>query len=336
VREIAGDLARWLADGERVVLATVVSVEGSSPRPLGARLAVSASGLVAGSVSGGCVEGAVVEEAADVFQGRPPKRLRYGVADETGFEVGLACGGTIDVYVEPLVSAHRRLLVAVETGETVAMATRLSDGAHLLGWSDGSLEGDPSLAPGLAELFPGPAAQLRTSPDGDTFLEVIAPPPELIIVGAVHVAIPLVQLAQTVGFRVRLVDPRRTFANLERFPTVDDLTVAWPQDALRSEDLGPHHYLVVLSHDPKLDLPALEIGLRSRAGYIGLIGSPTTQGRRRRALQEAGIGVADLARVHGPVGLDLGGQEPAEIALAILAEIVAVRRGRLRDQVWAH
>ena len=335
MREIAIELARWLADGERVALATVVSAEGSSPRPLGSRLAVTASGHVAGSVSGGCVEGAVLEEAEGVLGGGPPKRLRYGVVDETGWGVGLACGGNIEVYVEPLEGVHRRLLAALGTRETIALATRLGGGAHLLAWPDGRLEGDPSLAPELTALFPGPAARLRPHPDGDVFLEVIAPPPMLVIVGAVHVAVPLVRLAQMMGFRVRLVDPRRTFATRERFPTVDELAIAWPQDALRPDDLGPHHFLVVLSHDPKFDLPALEIALRSRVAYIGLIGSRTTQGKRRRALQEAGFGEADLARIRGPIGLDLGGREPAEIALAIMAEVVAVRRGRSGGQLGA-
>jgi len=328
MRDVLDDLNRWLAAGERVALATVVWAEGSSPRPLGARMAVTQSGHMAGSVSGGCVEGAVFEEAQEVLSGGPPKRLRYGVADESGWEVGLACGGTIEVYVEPLAETHCRLLEALQAQETVALATRLDGGGHLLAWPDGRLEGDRALAPGLAALFPGPAATLRRDPAGDLFLEVFAPPPTLVIVGAVHVAVPLVALAQALGFRTRVVDARRAFANRERFPTADELVVAWPQDVLRAEALRPQDAVVILSHDPKFDLPALQIALRSRAGYVGLIGSRTTQARRQAALQEAGVTDAELARVHGPIGLDLGGREPAEIALAILAEIVAVRHGR--------
>jgi len=328
MREILDDLNRWLADGEKIALATVVWAEGPSPRPLGSCLAVTGSGQMAGSVSGGCVEGAVFEEAQSVLSGGPPKRLRYGVVDETGWKVGLACGGTIEVYVEPLVEVHRHLLAALEAEETVALATRLGGGGHLLAWPDGRLEGDHTLASELTALFPGPAAELRHHPEGDVFLEVFTPPPTLIIVGAVHVAMPLVALAQTLGFRVRVVDARRTFATRERFPTADELIVAWPQETLRAEELGPQHYVVILSHDPKFDLPALQIALRSRAGYVGLIGSRTTQAKRKAALREEGFGEAELARIHGPVGLDLGGREPAEIALAILAEIVAVRHGR--------
>jgi len=328
MREIKADLARWLADGERIALATVVWAEGSSPRPLGSRLAMTGSGRMAGSVSGGCVEGTVFEEAHSVLAGGPPQRLRYGVTDESGWEAGLACGGTIEVYVEPLAEVHRQLLAALEAEETVALATRLDGRGHLLAWPDGRLEGDCTLAPALAALFPGPAAELQRGPEGDVFAEIFAPPPTVVIVGAVHVAVPLVGLAQTLGFRTRVVDARRAFATRERFPTADELVVAWPQDALKAEKLGAQDYVVILSHDPKFDVPALQIALRSRAAYVGLIGSRTTQAKRKAALREEGFGEAELARIHGPVGLDLGGREPAEIALAILAEIVAVRHGR--------
>jgi len=352
MQEITSELARWLADCEQIALATVVWAAGSSPRPPGSRMAVTDSGQMTGSVSGGCVEGTVFEEAQGVLSDGLPKRLRYSVVDETGWEVGLACGGTIEVYVEPLAEVHRRLLEALEAEEIVGLATRLDGSGHLLAWPDGRMEGDHSLAPELTALFPGPAAGLRRYPEGptlptlseakgpvpstaegseakgDVFLEVFAPPPTLIIVGAVHIAMPLVTLAQTLGFRVRVVDARRTFATHERFPTADELVVAWPQDTLKAEKLGPQHYIVILSHDPKFDLPTLQIALRSRAAYVGLIGSRTTQAKRKAALREVGFSEAELARIHGPVGLDLGGREPAEIALAILAEIVAVQHGR--------
>ncbi len=331
MQEIVTDLKRWLADGEQIALATVIWAAGSSPRPLGSRMAVTRSGLMAGSVSGGCVEGTVFERAQAVLAGEPPKRLRYGVADEAAWEVGLACGGTIEVYVEPLADVHRRLLAALEAEEIVALATRLDDdgvGRHLLAWPDGRMEGDRSLASELVALFPGPAAELRRLAEMDVFLEVFVPPPTLVVVGAVHIAVPLVSLAQTLGFRVQVVDARRAFATRDRFPTADELTVAWPLDALATEKLGPQHHVVILSHDPKFDLPALQIALRSRAAYVGLIGSRATQAQRQAALRELGFGEAELARIHGPVGLDLGGREPVEIALAILAEIVAVRYGR--------
>lgn len=333
MHEIVSDLKHWLADREQIALATVVWAEGSSPRSLGSRMAITASGQMSGSVSGGCVEGAVFEEAQEVLAGGPPKRLRYGVVDDTGWQVGLACGGSIEVYVESLVDVHRRLLTALEAEETVALATRLEGdfhrgGRHLLAWPDGRTVGDSSLAPILTTLFPGPATELCHLDGKDVFCEVFIPPLTLVIVGAVHVAVPLVSLAQTLGFRVQVIDARRTFATSERFPTADELIVAWPQDALAEEKLGPQHYVVILSHDPKFDLPALQIALRSQAAYVGLIGSHATQAKRKTALREVGFSDAELARIHGPVGLELGGREPAEIALAILAEIVAARHGR--------
>ncbi len=328
MREIARDLERWLAAGERIALATVVYAKGPSPRAPGAHMAVSASGQMAGSVSGGCVEGAVFEESESILVGGPPKRLRYGVTDEMAWEVGLACGGTIEVYIEPLVEVHARVLKAVNAGETCALATWLDGRGHLLAWPDGRLDGDRALTFALADAFPGPTVGLRRGAGGEAFVELFAPPPELVIVGAVHLAIPLVTLAQTMGHRVRVVDPRRTFATRERFPSADELDLRWPQDALRAEELGPQHAIVILSHDPKFDLPALETALRSRVGYIGLLGSSVTQQKRCEALRDAGFAEEDLLRIHGPVGLDLGGRGPAEIALAIIAEIVAVRHGR--------
>jgi len=328
MRGILADLERWLAAGERVALATVIRAEGPSPRPVGSHLAMTASGQMAGSVSGGCVEGAVFQEAEEVFADGRARRLRYGVVDEDGWQVGLACGGTIEIQLEPLSALHERLLPALAAGEAVALVTHLDGPDHLLGWPDGRLEGDRSLAPCLQDVFPGPLAEVRACPAGECFVQVFAPPPTLNIVGAVHLAQPLVGLAQVLGFWVRVVDARRVFASRERFPTADELVVAWPQEALQEKHLRPQDGVVVLTHDPKFDLPALELALRSPVGYIGLLGSLGTQAKRRDALVERGFSGDDLARIHGPVGLDLGGRTPEEIALAILAQMVAVRHGR--------
>jgi len=330
MQDIVGELRRWLADGEQIVLATVVWAEGPVPRAPGARLAVTASGRLCGSVSGGCVDGAVIAEAQEVLEGAGPKRLRYGIVDESGWEVGLACGGKIEVFVEPLVKLHQRLLDALETGDTVAFYTRLDDAAHLLTWADGRMEGDTSLALPCAAPHntPAPTATLYHHPDGDLFCELFMPPPRLIVIGAVHVAVPLVSMARILGFHTMVVDARRAFANPERFPYADEILVAWPQEALDARGLGPQDHIVVLTHDPKFDLPALEIALRSRAGYIGLLGSHTTQAQRKAALADMGFSEEELARIHGPVGLDLGGNAPEEIALSIMAEIVAIRHGR--------
>ena len=330
MREILEDLARWLAADESIALATVIHAEGSSPRPVGSRMAVTQSGLMTGSVSGGCVEGDVFREAQEVLAAGEARRLRYAAADEDGWQVGLACGGTIEVFVEPLAEAHRLLVEALHREEAVGLVTRLDGGQHLIAWPDGPLHGDRSLAPHLTALLqagrsPSSAAELRGTTEGAVFLEVFARPPTLTIVGAVHIAMPLVAMAQVLGFHVRLVDARRAFATRDRFPSADELIVAWPREALDPQDLRPEDAFIVLTHDPKFDVPALEIALQSRAGYVGLLGSTTTQQKRYAALRERGFEDRDLDRIHGPVGLDLGGRRPAEIALAILAEIVAVQ-----------
>jgi xanthine dehydrogenase accessory factor len=328
--QIAGQIERWLEAEESIALATVVSAEGSSPRPPGSRMAATASGQMAGSVSGGCVEGDVLRQAGEVLASQEPRLLRYTAVDESGWQVGLACGGTIEVFVEPLSAVHRRLLAALEDQETVALATRMDGRGHLLAWPDGRLMGDRSLAGELAALLAeerlsSRLARLRRLPEGEVFIEVIARPATLTIVGAVHIAVSLVTLARELGFYVRLADARRAFATRERFPDVDELMVAWPQEALDARYLRPQDAVVVLTHDPKFDVPALDQALRSPVGYIGLLGSTTTQESRHASLRAKGFGDEDLARLHGPVGLNLGGREPAEIALAILAEIVAVR-----------
>ena len=326
-RSLVPLLKAWLAAGEPTALATVVRVEGSAPSRPGACMAVSSSGQVAGALSGGCVDGAVCEEAQQVLASGQPRRLVYRASETDDFEIGLACGGTLEVYVEPLGALHRRALELLEAGQAFGLATELG-GGHLLAEPSGVLEGDRSLARDLLPLFPGPAAVLCEHEGQAVFCAVYPPAPTLTIVGAVQVAAALAGLARLLGFRVRVVDPRRAFATRARFPEVDELDVVWPQEALRAEVLGPDDYVVILSHDPKLDLPALEIALRSRAAYVGLIGARSTQAERRRALAAAGFDPEALRRIHGPVGLNLGGREPEEIALAILAEIVAVRHGR--------
>jgi len=330
MQQILNDLTRWLASNETIALATVVRTEGSSPRPLGSRMAVTASGLMAGSVSGGCVEGDVFREAQDVLESGEPRSLEYDAVDEEGWHVGLACGGALEVYVEPLVDIHLSLIDALNREETVGFATCLDGTGHLLAWPDGRVEGDQSLVSALQPLVasdPSPAstAVIQTHEGDDVFLEIFSRPATLTIVGAVHIAVPLVTMARLLGLHVRLVDARRAFATRERFPDVDDLVVAWPQDGLTPQILRPQDALVVLTHDPKFDVPALEVALRSPVGYIGLLGSSSTQAKRRAALREKGFDEQDLTRIHGPVGLDLGGRRPPEIAVAILAEIVAAQ-----------
>jgi xanthine dehydrogenase accessory factor len=308
MREILRELSDWSEAGEDIAIATVVETWGSSPRPLGSKMAVTRSGKMAGSVSNGCIEGAVFEEAQRVLKSRAAKVAAFGVADEVAFEVGLACGGHIEVFVQPLGPVHRRLMAKLEKNEPATLRTDLQTGE--------------------AELFDGaPSGTELARREGDRFVEPFRRPAHLIIIGAIHIAIPLHRLAKTMGYRVTVVDARAKFATKERFPEADELIVAWPDEAMARLTIDNSSYVVILTHDPKFDLPALRSVLTKDAGYIGAIGSRKTNQNRFDALRAEGITEAQLAHVHGPIGLDLGGRGAEETALGILAEITAVRFG---------
>lgn len=365
MRDLIPEIDRWLRQSRDIAMATLVAVRGSAPRPPGARLCVTRSGQVAGSISGGCVDGDVIERAMQVLNDLQPALAHYGVADELSLEVGLTCGGSIDVLIEPFAADHVWWAVrdAVEAGRPVALALALEPeallGRRLAIFEDAPRVGsiDPGLDAALVEavqaLFreggtrelaiprrdaaaggsarspeppalglPGRAAEARL------FVEVLAPPPRLYIVGATHAAIALSRMAKQLGYRVSVIDPRATFATAERFPEADDLIQAWPNEALRGAPLDIHSSVITLIHDPKFDIPALECALRSPARYIGALGSRSTHAARSARLRELGFSDDELARVHAPIGLDLGARSPEEIALAVLAEVVAVRHDR--------
>jgi xanthine dehydrogenase accessory factor len=337
MRDILQDLDRWLSEGKAVALATVIQTWGSSPRPVGAKMAFTQAGEIAGSVSGGCVEGAVVETAMQVLATRQPRRLHFGVAEESAWEVGLACGGQIDVFVQPLIVPFYRLLCAALAQQRgFAVATLLSEtpqrgGQALLVRPDGSFEG--SLQTGQSQLVQAALQALQkgqsgqwTMDDLEIFCEVYLPPPTLVMVGGVHIAIALAALAKTLGYRTVVIDPRRAFGSPERFPHVDHLIQAWPDEALAQIELDASTAVAMLTHDPKLDDPALQAALPSPAFYVGALGSQKTQQARRERLLAQGIDPALLARLRGPIGLDIGAQTPEEIALSILAEVVVARR----------
>ncbi len=328
MRTILAELEQWLAAGERVALAVVVQARRPAPRPAGSWLAVTASGKIAGSVSTGCVENAVVQEAQALLAGRSARVLHYAPADENGWEVGLTCGGEIEVHVTQFTPVHAHLLAALRRGETVALVTSLAGRGHLLAWEDGRQEGNPALAEALAGAFPGPQAVRRATAQGECFVQTFTPPPVLNIVGAVHLAQLLARLAAVAGYRTRIIDPRPLWNTPERFPTAATRVLAWPQEALTPPFLRPSDAVVVLAHDPKFDVPALAAALRSPVGYIGLLGSRRTQAHRQEALRERGFTPADLARIHGPVGFRLGASFEA-IATGIMAEIVAAHNGKL-------
>lgn len=337
MRDVLQDLDRWLDEGKAVALATVIQTWGSSPRAVGARMAVTQAGEIAGSVSGGCVEAAVAETAIQVLATGRPRRLHFGVADETAWEVGLACGGQIDVFVQPLEAPFYRLWrAALEQPGAFAIATLLSEapqrgGQALLVRPDGRVEGSletarPQLVQAaLQALQLGRSAQ-TTVGDWEIFCEVVLPPPTLVMVGGVHIAVALAALARTLGYRTIVIDPRRSFGSLARFPHVDRLIQAWPDEALAQIELDSSTAVAMLTHDPKLDDPALKVALPSSAFYVGALGSQKTQQARRERLLAQGLDPALLARLRGPIGLDIGAQTPEEIALSILAEVVAARR----------
>jgi xanthine dehydrogenase accessory factor len=308
MREVLSELNQWTREGEDIAIATVVETWGSSPRPLGSKMLITRSGKMAGSVSNGCIEGAVFEEAQKVIQAGAPKVAAFGVADDVAFEVGLACGGHIEVFVQPLGRVHRRLIAMLNRNEPATMRTNL-------------VTGDAELAEGTA-----PGSELARR-EGDVFIEPFRRPAQLVIIGAIHIAIPLHRLAKLMGYRVTVIDARAKFATKERFPEADELIVAWPDEAMSMLEIDNSTHVVVLTHDPKFDLPALRSVLQKDAGYIGAIGSRKTNQNRFDALRKEGFTEGQLSRVHGPIGLELGSRGAEETALGILAEITAVRFG---------
>ena len=306
----------WHRAGRGAALATVVETWGSAPRRVGSQLAISGEGEIAGSVSGGCVEGAVVVEALDAIAEGRAVTLEYGVSDGDAFAVGLACGGTIRVLVEPVGSVMPEALLA----ELVAARAAREAVAYVTGPGGRRLE-----RCGHETRFRMDRSGFEE--DRETFVAIHNPPLRLIVVGAVHIAQALVPMARTLGYDPVVIDPRESFSSPARFPGTP-LLHDWPDEAVAGLGLDARTALVLLTHDPKLDDPALMAGLRSEVFYIGALGSTRTHGKRVARLLEAGFSEAAIARIHGPVGLDIGAAGPAEIALSILAEMTRVlRRG---------
>jgi xanthine dehydrogenase accessory factor len=304
VRELADAIQRWRARGDRVALATVVATRRSAPRPVGSKLAVSERGELLGSVSGGCVESDVAVQAAEVLSDGAPRLLTYGIDDEQAWSIGLPCGGEIDVFVERFDGE-----LPEEPGVTLTVL-------------DGERAGERRVVP-LDAVERGPSRVLEL--DGETvFADVVAPPPSLVVVGAIDTAEELCRAAKALGWRTTVIDPRPGLVTRERLPSPDELEVAWP-DALEADE---ETAVVVLTHEERLDVPALTAALASPAFYVGAIGSRRTQEKRRVRLLEAGIAETQLDRLAGPAGLDLGAHTPAETAVSILAEVLAVREGR--------
>jgi xanthine dehydrogenase accessory factor len=347
--DVVDEVERLRGTGGRFALATVVGTWRSAPRQPGAAMVVAATGEPTGSVSGGCVEGAVYELAQEVLASGEAVLQRYGVSDDDAFAVGLTCGGIIDVFVEP-VDAGRfpelsEVLASVRAHDPVAVATVVDGpgriGAHLAVWPDrvggslGSRRLDEAVADDVRGMLDhGATGILRIGPDGErrqdelsVFVQSFAPPPRMLVFGAIDFAAAVARVGKFLGYRVTVCDARGVFATAKRFPDADEVVVEWPHRYLASTPVDARTVICVLTHDPKFDVPLLEVALRTDAAYIGAMGSRRTHDDRLARLREEGVPEESLARLASPIGLDIGARTPEETAVSIAAEIVAHRWG---------
>jgi xanthine dehydrogenase accessory factor len=351
VRDILDPITKWWEANDTFGLATVVRTFSSAPREPGAAMAVSASGEVVGSVSGGCVEGAVYELATEVTASGKPVLQRYGISDDDAFAVGLTCGGIIDIYVEPA-SRERfaylgEIAEDVRQGVPVAVATVIEGpgivGARRIIWEGqrtaGTLGAGDRLDAAVDDDARGMLAQgltgvRRYGPDGERrrdelaiFVQSFAPAPRMLVFGAIDFAAAVAKAGKFLGYRVTVCDARPVFATASRFPDADEVITDWPHRYLSASTTDERTVVCVLTHDPKFDVPLLEVALRRPAAYIGAMGSRRTHDDRLARLREAGLTEAELARLRSPIGLDLGARTPEETAIAIAAELIQLRWG---------
>jgi len=310
VRDVLETLERWVGEGTRVATATVVKTERSAPRAPGAVLAVSERGEVAGSVTGGCVEPAVYDEAREVLAGGPPRLKTYGIADEEAFEVGLPCGGTVHIFID---LAERDIVegiaAAVREERPVALEVRVA----------GERIGEKRLVPNGAVSETGLASD-------ELFVSSFLPRPEMYVFGAVDHAAAVATVGRFLGYRVTVCDARAKFVTPERFPDVDELVVEWPDRFLERSPVDERTVICVLTHDHKFDIPLLKVALETPAGYIGAMGARRTNAERAELLREEGVSEEALGRIQAPIGLDIGSRTPQEVAVAVGAEIVQTFR----------
>lgn len=352
MHEIRSDIAHWFNEGSRVALAQVVKTWGSSPRGVGSTMAISSSGQMAGSVSGGCIESAVIQIALECLETGVARRERFRASTKRAQELGLSCGGNIEVLIapldRPLFETENRLVqsdceyIRLSVWATADAHNKAPSDKRVLGSSfllapEGQTEGclpngtscDMNrLASRLWPLSRSQKSGFLTQEGIEYFYVRKLPRPLLVCVGGVHIAIHLATLAKALGYRTVIVDPRSVFSTRERFPFVDELIHAWPQKAFQGLSLNAASAVCALTHDPKIDVPALSLALDSPAFYIGSLGRYSTQLSRYTQLQKLGYGDSALSRVSGPIGLDLGARDPAEIALSVMAEITAVQNGK--------
>ena len=325
--DILSSAREWLARDGKVALATVVDTWGSAPVPVGGQMAIAADGTFEGSVSGGCIEGEVITEAEEILGSGKVKTLEFGVADETAWSVGLPCGGQVRVFVERLEKDKGGLALldkavdAKRTRKGLVLRTRLDDGSRQV-----FERTDKGLPDDIAQRFWTGKSNLQEGPDGSVFVQALVPPARILAIGATHITQLLSQYARIAGYEVIVIDPRTAFATDERFPGTRVMP-DWPQDAIPKLGLDPYTALAVLAHVSHIDDEALKVALRQECLYIGALGSSRNHAKRRERLKAAGFTDAELARIKSPIGVQIGAQTPAEIALSVMAEIVLAVRG---------
>jgi xanthine dehydrogenase accessory factor len=325
MRDIISILERWVSDGAPVAVGSVIERIGSAPRDPGATLAVSGTGEVAGSVTGGCVEPAVIREAKEVLDGSRGRICRYGLSDDEGFDVGLTCGGSIAVAVYALdPTLVSPIAEAVATDTSVAMTVRLGDDCfgeqRLL---NGDAPGPSDLETAAMSLLELGESGIVETADGElVFVESYAPRPDMFVFGASDHVTALVTMGKFLGYRVTVCDARAAFVTEERFPDADRLVIEWPDRFLETATIDPRTAICMMTHDMKFDVPALKKALASNAGYIGAIGSEKTRTDREQRLRDEGVGDADLARLHAPIGVQVGARTPEEVAVTIGTQII--------------
>lgn len=326
MRDVLPTLEGWVRDGRRIAVATVVRTERSAPRLPGSVMAVSDTGEVAGSVTGGCVESALYEQTEEVLAGGPPRLATFGIVDDEAFEVGLPCGGTVSVFVETLEPAILSGVAdAVENERPVAYVTTLTGprpgNARLV--APGTDGADP-VATAVRPLLALGESGVVTVGGEDLFVSSLVPRPDMYIFGAIDFASALATIGRFLGYRVTVCDPRALFITPARFPDADELVTEWPHEFLAHAPVDARTAICVLTHDQKFDVPALLAALRTPARYIGAMGSRRTTERRAARLFEEGLDEQDLVRIHAPIGVAIGSRTPEEVAIAIGAQIVAV------------
>ena len=345
--DVVGTVRAWLERGETAALATIVGVERKAPRPAGTAMAIAARGEIAGSISGGCVEAAVVDAAGAVIGGAPPRLVTFGITDDQAFGVGLPCGGVLHVFLECIspdagngADVVRALDAVVREGRAAALVTvvgtegAIAPGTKMLVYENGERPSvgstgaaalDAELAAAARESLARGASARRAVAGLDVFVRSFSPAPVLYVIGAVYPAPEVCQAGKLLGFRVVVCDPRSPFATRERLPFADDVVREWPDVCLKGRPLGPRDAVCVLSHDVKFDVPALRVALASEVGYVGAMGSRKNHERRIALLREEGVREAQLQRLFSPIGLEIGAKTPGEIAVSIAAEIIAWR-----------